>query len=155
MKIQYFCWNIFNGKIEIFTFSGWWKSGNVATEKAKCLYSWNFNHNSHLPHLSAKRKFLKIRQIRLKIQHFCWDILKGEIEIFTYSGCRKSGNVASAKAKCLCTWNCQHQQPPSTSLSQKNVFENLLNTFEDITFLPGSCKGKNWNFYIFWMLKKL
>ena len=29
------------------------------------------------------------------------------------------------------------------------------NTFEDIAFLLGQCKGKNWNLYIFWLLIKL
>ena len=28
------------------------------------------------------------------------------------------------------------------------------NTFEDIAFLLGQCKGKNWNLYIFWLLIK-
>ena len=37
------------------------------------------------------------------MQHFCWNIVKGKIEIITYSGCWKSGNVAIAKAKYLCT----------------------------------------------------
>ena len=39
--------------------------------------------------------------------------------------------------------------------AKKNFFENSLNTFEVIAFLPGQCKGKNWNFYIFRMLEKL
>ena len=28
----------------------------------------------------------------------------------------------------------------------KKVFENSLNTFEDIAFVPGQCNGKSWNF---------
>ena len=37
----------------------------------------------------------------------------------------------------------------------KNAFENPLNTFEDIAFLLGQCKGKNWDFDIFWILEIL
>ena len=33
--------------------------------------------------------------------------------------------------------------------AEKKVFENSLNTSGDIAFLPGQCKGENWNFYIF------
>ena len=39
--------------------------------------------------------------------------------------------------------------------AEKKVFENSLNTSWDIAVLPGQCKGKNWNFYIFGMLEKL
>ena len=106
-----------------------------------------FNHNSHRPHLSAERNFW-----RYSIS--AGNSVKGKIEILTFSGWWKSGNVAIAKEKCLCTRNCAPQQPHSSSFSQKNVFENLLNTFEDIAFLPENCKGKNWNFYIFWMMEK-
>ena len=113
-----------------------------------------FNQNSHLPRLSSNKKFLKIRQMLFKIQHFCSDSVKGKIEIFTFSGWWKSGNVAIAKAKWLCTWNFQQQSPPSSSFSQKKVFENSLNTFQDSAFLLGHSKGRNWNFYIFWMLEK-
>ena len=42
-----------------------------------------------------------------------------------------------------------------SSFNEKKVFENSLNTSGDIAFLPGQCKGKNWNFYIFGMLEKL
>ena len=35
----------------------------------------------------------------------------------------------------------------------KKVFANSLNTFEDIAFRLGQCKGKSWNFYIFWILE--
>ena len=55
----------------------------------------------------------------------------GKIEIFTFSGYWKSCNVAIAKLKCLCTSNFQPQKPRSSSLSQKKVFENSLNTFEE------------------------
>ena len=61
----------------------------------------------------------------------------GKIEIFTFSGYWKSCNVAIAKLKCLCISNFQPEEPRSSSLSQKNVFENWLNTFEDIAFLLG------------------
>ena len=88
----------------------------------------------------------------LKIQHFCSDSLNGKIEIFTFSGCWKSGNDAIAKAKCLCTWNFHNSHLPS--FSQKKVFENSLNNFEDTAFLLAQSKGKNWNFYIFCMLEK-
>ena len=37
------------------------------------------------------------------MQHFCWDSVKGKIEIITFSGCSKSGNVARAKPKNLRT----------------------------------------------------
>ena len=67
----------------------------------------------------------------------------GKIEIFTFSGYWKSCNVAIAKLKCLCTSNFQPQEPRSSSFSKKNVFENSLNTFEDIAFLLGQCNGKN------------
>ena len=40
-------------------------------------------------------------------------------------------------------------------IQPKIAFENSLNTFENIAFLLGHCKWKNWNFYIFWMLEKL
>ena len=48
------------GKIEIFHFSWCWKSGHVAIAKANDCSLEIFNHNSHLPHLSAKKTFLKI-----------------------------------------------------------------------------------------------
>ena len=66
-----------------------------------------------------------------------------KIDIFTCSGCRKGCNVAIAKIKCLCISNFQQQYPRSLSFSQKKGFENSLNTFEDMAFLPGQCKGKN------------
>ena len=37
----------------------------------------------------------------------------------------------------------QQQSPPSLSFSKKEIFENSLNTFEDIAFLLGQGKGKN------------
>ena len=44
-----------------------------------------FNNNSHLSRLSAKRMFLKIREILLKILHFCWDSVKEKIaQIFWF-----------------------------------------------------------------------
>ena len=50
------------GKIEIFTFSGYWKSCNVAIAKLKCLCTSNFQ--PHEPRSSSFRQknFLKIRQ---------------------------------------------------------------------------------------------
>ena len=80
---------------------------------------------------------------------------KGKIEIFTFSGCWKSCAVAIAKPKYLCTWNFQPRIATFLVFQPKKDFENSLNTFEDIAFLLGPCKGKNWNFYIFWMLEKL
>ena len=52
-------------------------------------------------------------------------------------------HVAIAKPKYLCTWNF-----PTTIATflifqpKKSFFENSLNTFEDIAFLLGQCKGK-------------
>ena len=66
----------------------------------------------------------------------------GKVEIFTCSGCWKSCNVAIAKLKCLCISNFRAQLPRSSSFSKKEVFENSLNTFEDMVFLPGQCKEK-------------
>ena len=54
----------------------------------------------------------------------CWDSVKGKIEIFTFPH-------LSAKNF--------HRQ--ATFLS-KESFWNSLNTFEDIAFLLGQCKGK-------------
>ena len=90
----------------------------------------------------------------MKIQHFCWDSLKGKIEIFTFSGCWKSGNVAIGKSKTSVHLKFSTRIATFVIFSQKKVFENSLNTFEDTALLLQHCKGKNWNFYIFWMLEK-
>ena len=37
----------------------------------------------------------------------------------------------------------------------KKAFENPLNTFEDMAFLLGQCKGENWDFDIFWIVENL
>ena len=143
MKKWHFCRDRVKGKIEIFTFSGCWKSCKVAIAKPKCLCTSNFPPEQPRSSSFSQKKFLKIRKILLKIQYFCWDGVKGKIEILTYSGCGKICNVAIAKPKFLYTSNIQPQQRPSSSFSQKKVFENSLNTFEDIAFLPGQCKGEN------------
>ena len=67
----------------------------------------------------------------------------GKIEIFTFSGYWKSCNVAIAKLKCLCIFKFSTTMSHVPHLSGKKVFENLLNTFEDIAFLLGQCNGKN------------
>ena len=45
------------GKIEIFTFSGCWKSCNVAIGKRNCLCLEIDDADSHLPLLSTKKSF--------------------------------------------------------------------------------------------------
>ena len=67
----------------------------------------------------------------------------GKIEIFTFSGYWKSCNVAIAKLKRLCISNFQPEVATFLIFEPKNVFENWLNTFEDIAFLLGRCNGKN------------
>ena len=109
--------------------------------------------NSYLPHLSAKKSFSKCVKYFWRYSISAQDSVKGKIEIFTFSGFWKCCNVAIAKPKYLRTWNFQPKYPPSLSFSQKKIFENSLNIFEDIAFLAGQCKGKNWNFYIFWILE--
>ena len=65
-----------------------------------------FHHNSQLPLLSAKKKvFENSLNTSGDIAVNCRDSVKGKIEIFTFSGCCKSCNVAIGKWKCLCTWN--------------------------------------------------
>ena len=87
---------------------------------------------------------------------FCRGSVKGKIEIFTFSECWKSCNVAIGKRKGLYTLNSQRRYSHLySSFSEKKVFENSLNTSGDIAFLPGQGKGKKWNLYIFRMLEKL
>ena len=48
------------GKIEIFTFSGYWKSCNVAIAKLKCLCISNFQPEKPRSSSLSEKMFLKI-----------------------------------------------------------------------------------------------
>ena len=67
-----------------------------------------FNHNSHLPCLSAKKSFWKFVKYfwRYSISS---DTVYTKNWYFSFSGCWKSGHVPIAKAKWLCAWNFQPQ----------------------------------------------
>ena len=54
------------GKIEIFTFSGYWKRSNIAIAKLKCLCASNFQPQEPRSSSFSQKKFSKIRQILLK-----------------------------------------------------------------------------------------
>ena len=62
-----------------------------------------------------------------------------KIEIFTFSGCWKSCNVAIAKLKCLCISNLQPVIATFLIFRAKEKFlNNSLNTFEDIGISAGT-----------------
>ena len=55
MKIQHLCWEILNGKIEIFTFLDGGKVVTLLLQKQNVGALEIFNHNSHLPRLKMSR----------------------------------------------------------------------------------------------------
>ena len=68
-----------------------------------------FNDNSHLPLLSAQKKIFENSLNTSGDIAFLPGQCKGKIEIFTFSGCWKSCNVAIAKPKYLFLWNFKPQ----------------------------------------------
>ena len=97
------------GKIEIFHFLDVGKVVTLLVQKQNDSALEIFNHNSHLPHLSAKKNFFENSLNTFEVITFLLGQCKGKIEIFTFSGCWKIFNVAIAKPKYLCTWNFQRQ----------------------------------------------
>ena len=99
--------------------------------------------------------FWKFVKKILKIWHFSRDSVKGKIESFTFSRIWKVATLLLQNQNISAQEIFSHNSHLPLLSAKKKVFENSLNTFEDMAFLLGQCKGKNWNFYFFWILEKL
>ena len=114
-----------------------------------------FNYNSRLRLLSGKKKVLENSLNTSGDIAFLLGQCKGKNWNFYIFWMLENLSRCYFKPKHLCTGYFQPQKPPASPFSQKKVLENSLNTSGDIAFLLGQGKGKNWNFYISWMLEKL
>ena len=78
----------------------------------------------------------------MKLLHFCRDSVKGKIEIFHFLHFGKVVMLLLQKQNDCALEIFNHNSHLPHLSAEKNVFENSLNTFEDIAFLLGQCKGK-------------
>ena len=120
-----------------------------------------FNHNSHIPLLSAEKKVFEnslntsgdiaVLPGQCKGKNWNFYIFRILQKLQHIPLCYQQNENVCVKGKIQIFTTTV----ASSSFSQKKVFENSLNTSGDMAFLQGQCKGENWNFYIFWVLEKL
>ena len=107
-----------------------------------------FNHNSHHPHLSVKEKFWKfVKYCTFEDIAFLPGQCKGKNWNFYIFWILENVVTLLLQNKNACALEIfHHNRQPSSSFSRKNSFWKFVKYFEYTAFLPGQCKGKNWNF---------
>ena len=81
---------------------------------------------------------------------------KGDAKVGKFKWCRcANSHFPIAKRKYMRIWNFAPKFPPSASAISTKVFENRLNTFEDVGFLLGQCTGWKLEIQILSMRKVL